>query len=446
MKKLLLPLLFLLLPVWAMGATYYVDATMPNNAGDGTTPATAKKYCTSGIALLSAGDSLYVRGGLVYRPTSAGAYACDIDASGVDGTAESPVKIYLDWTGTGTERSRDPDKQAILLASWNLSTGYKWTQSTNPTEYYLEAAAGGTPGLGTVKGVWVQNTDGTYTAWTSGTVGSLTDHQWAWVVSASSPDGLGYNTVYLRDDSGDPDVTGIIIEVSQGNAALALSKDFYEIYGGIYRFGGMYDIYITSAADTPKLYYTRTQYAVQHGVQTYADNTYHYGCVSDHNAIKGFQLHKDGSVLDANLDGYYYNCTAAYNGKYGYAVYGKGHYRNCIGAYNTTYQFYKQAADPGGLINPDEQNNLWYGSLDLFGAASGGVVPAIDGTSKTTDPLFRSASDYRLRAGSPAINAGTDVGLTTDYLGKPVRGVPDIGAYEFQSVGGGLGMGIIYGF
>jgi hypothetical protein len=56
------------------------------------------------------------------------------------------------------------------------------------------------------------------------------------------------------------------------------------------------------------------------------------------------------------------------------------------------------------------------------------------------------ASDYRLRAGSPAINAGVDVGLTTDFLGKPIRGVPDIGAYEFQSVGGGLGMGIIYGF
>jgi hypothetical protein len=47
-------------------------------------------------------------------------------------------------------------------------------------------------------------------------------------------------------------------------------------------------------------------------------------------------------------------------------------------------------------------------------------------------------SDYNLKAGSPAINSGTDVGLTTDFAGKPVRGTPDIGAYEFQSVGGGL--------
>jgi hypothetical protein len=71
---------------------------------------------------------------------------------------------------------------------------------------------------------------------------------------------------------------------------------------------------------------------------------------------------------------------------------------------------------------------------------------ADSGDHMTYTRTFTDASDYRLRAGSPAINAGTDVSLTTDYLGKPIRGVPDIGAYEFQSVGGGLGMGIIYGF
>jgi hypothetical protein len=38
-----------------------------------------------------------------------------------------------------------------------------------------------------------------------------------------------------------------------------------------------------------------------------------------------------------------------------------------------------------------------------------------------------NAADYRLNPASPAINAGKDVGLTTDYLGKPIRGLPDIG-------------------
>jgi peptidoglycan/xylan/chitin deacetylase (PgdA/CDA1 family) len=59
---------------------------------------------------------------------------------------------------------------------------------------------------------------------------------------------------------------------------------------------------------------------------------------------------------------------------------------------------------------------------------------------------WTDASDYRLRPGSPAINAGTDVSLTTDYLGKPVRGTPDVGAYEFQPMSGNFSFGFGIGF
>jgi hypothetical protein len=59
---------------------------------------------------------------------------------------------------------------------------------------------------------------------------------------------------------------------------------------------------------------------------------------------------------------------------------------------------------------------------------------------------YATYGDYRLKADSLAINAGTDVGLTTDFLGKPIRGLPDIGAYEFYGGAGQLGMGMIYGF
>jgi hypothetical protein len=58
------------------------------------------------------------------------------------------------------------------------------------------------------------------------------------------------------------------------------------------------------------------------------------------------------------------------------------------------------------------------------------------------DPQLKSATDYRLKSSSPCKNAGVDVGLTTDFLGKPIRGLPDIGAYEYQptnSGGGALG-------
>lgn len=53
------------------------------------------------------------------------------------------------------------------------------------------------------------------------------------------------------------------------------------------------------------------------------------------------------------------------------------------------------------------------------------------------DPLFKNKAnyDYSLVSNSPAINAGIDVGLTSDILGNPIIGSPDIGAYEYISGG-----------
>lgn len=48
------------------------------------------------------------------------------------------------------------------------------------------------------------------------------------------------------------------------------------------------------------------------------------------------------------------------------------------------------------------------------------------------------SSNYMLLGGSPAINAGKDVSLTSDYIGTevPKQGTPDIGAYEYFTKGG----------
>ena len=45
---------------------------------------------------------------------------------------------------------------------------------------------------------------------------------------------------------------------------------------------------------------------------------------------------------------------------------------------------------------------------------------------------FTDNSDYNLQWNSPAIDAGTDLSLTTDYAGNNIYGTPDIGAYEYQ--------------
>ena len=53
------------------------------------------------------------------------------------------------------------------------------------------------------------------------------------------------------------------------------------------------------------------------------------------------------------------------------------------------------------------------------------------------DPLMISPAtgDFTLQSTSPCINAGVDVNLTEDYAGKPIVGLPDIGAYEYVQDG-----------
>lgn len=53
--------------------------------------------------------------------------------------------------------------------------------------------------------------------------------------------------------------------------------------------------------------------------------------------------------------------------------------------------------------------------------------------SKNANPLFINSanSNFKLQSKSQAINAGSNVGLISDYLGKTNNGLPDIGAYEF---------------
>ncbi len=75
----------------------------------------------------------------------------------------------------------------------------------------------------------------------------------------------------------------------------------------------------------------------------------------------------------------------------------------------------------------------WLGAtkatLAIWNAASGQ-----DAHSSEADPLFRSSTDFHLQSSSPAINAGVDVGLTSDFEGKSISwvGAPCIGAYEYH--------------
>lgn len=70
-----------------------------------------------------------------------------------------------------------------------------------------------------------------------------------------------------------------------------------------------------------------------------------------------------------------------------------------------------------------------YGGVTYHSLYDYQMATGQDSHSITVDPNLNA--DYTLRSDSPCINAGADVGVTMDYAGNK-RGVPDIGAYEFQ--------------
>ncbi len=104
-----------------------------------------------------------------------------------------------------------------------------------------------------------------------------------------------------------------------------------------------------------------------------------------------------------------------------------------------TYTF----IDAGSITNTVFNNNLIYNLTGDFGTWNGSVYSSFalwktgssqDSSSLNTDPLFTNygSADFTLNYLSPAINMGTNVSLTTDFLGNNIYGTPDIGAYEYQ--------------
>ena len=76
-------------------------------------------------------------------------------------------------------------------------------------------------------------------------------------------------------------------------------------------------------------------------------------------------------------------------------------------------------------LRADDARGVYYGSVYQF-------EPGPDSVADV-DPLFTSTTDLRLRAGSPAIGRGEDLGYPYDLAGTPLAGATrfDAGAYQY---------------
>jgi len=88
---------------------------------------------------------------------------------------------------------------------------------------------------------------------------------------------------------------------------------------------------------------------------------------------------------------------------------------------------------PDGGLEAD--NRHWYSDGNNQVLFRFNIWQGLFPEEKYVDPQIANPlnNDFRLKTGSPAIDAGIDVGLTEDFEGKPVPqgSAPDIGALEY---------------
>ena len=122
----------------------------------------------------------------------------------VDGTATYPLKAQAYGAGANP----------IIRGVADLTSAtYKWTTSNAGAnnEWYCEIAAGGDPSLEDSHLLLLNGTAATESnalVDVAPDLGNLNDHEWGY----GDNDALGYDTFYFRDDSGDPDTSGVLLE------------------------------------------------------------------------------------------------------------------------------------------------------------------------------------------------------------------------------------------
>lgn len=131
-------------------------------------------------------------------------------------TSAKPTTPNAPTETTGAS-GEQPTSVNDLLAGPDQGS-YQWTASASGTnEYYLEASGGGDPGLTFAAPDHAFYLDGALM--TEGSLGSLADHEYG----VGDNDTLGFTTLYVRDDSGDPDTSGAEIIQSRATEYLEVT-------------------------------------------------------------------------------------------------------------------------------------------------------------------------------------------------------------------------------
>jgi parallel beta-helix repeat protein len=283
--------IFVALAVFVMssaswGAKYYVDATNGNDGNDGRSPEKAwGSIAKVNVSHFLPGDVILFKRGEIWRETLTPRRSGTRENSiifGAYGMGNVPVI-------SGADDITGPD--------------FKWELSRKGThEYYLVALGGGAPGMKEPNLVWVNGRKVEKEF-----AGFLHNHGWDWFDN----DNLGFKTIYVRDNSGDPDETGVLIEVAQRNSVVHckdlshVTFENLEIRQGNGAWNGVFDIRNSSFITIRNCSIHSGNYAVlyiyhENGPASCRSNTVEsstiYGCYRDPS--------KDGAVIKLDKTDY----------------------------------------------------------------------------------------------------------------------------------------------
>lgn len=325
----------------------------------------------------------------------------------------------------------------------------KWTESiTRAGEYYL------TEDDDTTKTSYEVRTMATCSAssWTfggiislilrrNGTVGSLTSGQWDW----GDNDSLGFSTLYYKPVVGE-DMTTVHIEAAQNGEPVIGATNNYVHFKNIYgvlsntSWKGIVNIYSVSNTifENIEAHLSETQagFYIRDGtgnqiINGKTSNTYD-GVEFDisgsdlilHNIVSFDNLHY-GFLLDNDIIDAYH--LIAYNNA------DRGIYIGLVDDVEVKNSIFWSNTSTDARVNESITNfTADYNNIES---------PHLSWTTATdsqhdisSDSFFVDVAnnDFSLQSTSPAIDSGTNVGLSTDHAGNSIYGIPDIGAYEYQ--------------
>lgn len=209
-------LMLLVLPVSAK--KIYVSNT-GDNGNDGRSSGAAKQTLSAiTAALIEPGDTVALECGGIWRETFT------VPEAGT-GTDINVLTHYGD-TANGLPIISGADDISTASYAWEIS-------SSGTNEYYVTASGGGTPSISSspaimfVDGMKVDSADG---SGNGGELGSL----WNLRFKYGDNDGLGFNTIYCRFNTGDPDVIDNMVEIPTSNFCIsATATTAYWKYDGI---------------------------------------------------------------------------------------------------------------------------------------------------------------------------------------------------------------------